>query len=121
MTEPAEILTPPAHTVPFNPAVWPVVEGRLGKLPETYKDFVNGFGAGSIDNFIWIYIPFVENQNLELLQQIPVHERTLRALKEDHNYWLPFNVEAEPGGLLPFGITDNGDGLYWLMEGDPDE
>lgn len=76
---------------------------------------------GSIDDFIWIYIHLIENRNLELLQRIPMHERTLRDLKEDHNYWLPFNVKAEPGGLLPFGVTDNGDGLYWLMEGDADE
>jgi hypothetical protein len=116
-----EVLKPPADTVPFNPALWPDVEGRIGKLPKAYKDFANNFGAGSIDDFIWVYIPLIDNQNLDLLQQIPAHEQTLRVLKEDPNYSLQFKVEPGPGGLLPFGTTDNGDGLYWLMEGDPDE
>lgn len=117
----AEVLKPPAHTVPFNPALWPDVEGRIGKLPKAYKDFVNDFGAGSIDDFIWVYIPLIDDQNLDLLQQIPAHEQALRVLKEDPNYSLPFKVEPAPGGLLAFGTTDNGDGLYWLMDGDPDE
>ena len=117
----AEVLKPPANRVPFNPGLWPEVEGRIGNLPKDYRDFANDFGAGSIDDFAWVYIPLVGNPNLDLLQQIPSHERTLRALKGDPNYSLPFKVKPEPGGLLPFGTTDNGDGLYWLTEGDPDE
>jgi hypothetical protein len=46
-----EVLKRPADTVPFNPALWPDVEGRIGKLPKTYKDCVNDFGAVSIDDF----------------------------------------------------------------------
>jgi hypothetical protein len=34
---------------------------------------------------------------------------------------VPYPLFPEPGGLLPFGIDDNGDGLYWLTTGEPDQ
>lgn len=32
---------------------------------------------------------------------------------------MPFALYPEPGGLFPWGLTDNGDRLYWLTEGEP--
>jgi hypothetical protein len=32
--------------------------------------------------------------------------------------WPPF---PEPGGVLPLGRTDNGDELYWVTQGQPDQ
>ena len=33
---------------------------------------------------------------------------------------MPYPLSPEPGGLYPWGSTDNGDWLYWLTNGEPD-
>lgn len=33
---------------------------------------------------------------------------------------MPYPIHPEPGGILPWATTDNGDTLYWLTDGDPD-
>lgn len=34
---------------------------------------------------------------------------------------MPYALFPEPGGLLVWGVTDNGDEFYWLTEGAPDD
>jgi hypothetical protein len=34
---------------------------------------------------------------------------------------VPYKIFPAKGGLLPFAMTDNGDVLYWIVVGDPDE
>ena len=46
----------------------------------------------------------------------------LRAIKEDFGEEeVPYPLYPDPGGLFPWAVSDNGDVLYWLTRGSPDE
>lgn len=42
------------------------------------------------------------------------------ARREDFSEQVPFPLWPEPGGLLPWGSTDNNDHVFWLTIGEPD-
>ncbi len=102
---------------------WPTVETEMRtSLPEDYKDFILRYGTGKIGEFIWVLNPAASNPNLNLIRR---SEEILRALREYRvslaalGKTVPFAAFPEPGGLLPWGGTDNGDVCYWRT-GDPD-
>jgi hypothetical protein len=100
---------------------WSAVEESLGvNLPDDYKQFIEAYGSGRINELIWILNPFSANENINLERQSHTQAKVLeelRAIGED----IPFNVFPTSGGLLPFGITDNGDVLYWITRGAPND
>lgn len=103
-----------------SPNNWSAVEAQLGKLPTDYKAFLEGFGSGSIDGFLWVFNPVSANHYLNLIQ---AKEPVITALKELRagGEPCPYPLYPEPGGLLPFGRTDNGDALFWQTVGEPDK
>jgi hypothetical protein len=117
----AKLITPPSspNEVPQQHE-WPQIEAQLGtSLPADYKDFVSLYGTGKIDNFLWIFNPSSQNENINLATQFRVQ---LSALSELQAYGevLPYKLFPEPDGVFPFAITDNGDVLYWKTSGSPD-
>src|SRR5579883_19087 len=101
---------------------WDDVEKRLGTgLPSDYKEFINLYGTGDLCDLFWILSPFKEppeNSLLGLLDSLL--EPYLRG-RTDFPERCPFPAYPEPGGLLPFGGTTNGDTAFWLTRGQPDE
>jgi len=115
-----KILFPPI--VPVDRPVangWSEAEKKLGKLPEDYKRFIEIYGTGSIDGFIWILSPFTSNKNLNLLDQAQIKISALIDLSENFGEALPYPLFPNQNGLLPFGTTDNGDVLFWQMANNP--
>jgi hypothetical protein len=110
------VLAPPAH--PLETAVdWPAVEATMRTpLPDDYKEFVRRYGTGKIDNFLWVLTPGARNPNFNILDR---GERILRAFREyrvtiaEIGKRPPFAASPEPGGLFPWGCTENGDVCYW--------
>jgi hypothetical protein len=98
------------------------VESRISLLlPDDYKRLVCAFGTGSWKSFLWVLNPFSSNRFLNLLEKEQHQldaERTIRAQWPKN---VPFALYPEPGGLFPWALTDNGDRLYWLTKGNPDE
>src|SRR5262245_22983500 len=93
---------------------WKAVEQHLGlPLPVDYKRFVEQYGSGPVDDFVFILHPSTTNENLNLLRQSAVRLGALRALRDSGAEDVPYQPEARPGGLLPWGFTDNGDVGYW--------
>jgi hypothetical protein len=118
-----QLLPPPTNpTGSGNHGDWEAVEAGLTPLPRDYKEFVDTYGLGRIDGFVLIYSPFAQSPSANLLAR---GRQDLAALTELRNKYgkseVPYALFPEQGGLLPFGTDDNGDGLYWLTEGDPDE
>src|SRR5262249_3790387 len=97
------------------------VESRLGlPLPADYKQLICAYGTGSWKDFLCVLTPFSSNSNLNLLEQAKDQLDAERVIRANHPADMPFKLHPEKGGLFPWGMTDNGDRLYWLTEGEPD-
>lgn len=114
----------PAPKKPFEAPTkdeWIGVENQLGTaLPSDYKEFIQVYGTGRIDGLVWVFNPFSNNENINLLKQVKIQ---LNVLKELQSYGeiVPYKLFPEKNGILPFAITDNGDVLFWMTAGAPDD
>jgi len=100
---------------------WCELESYLKtSLPQEYKQFVSTYGPGGIDGFIWFYGPFENHSNINFREQVNSGLAVYKEMKQKFPDLYQFDLFPKVGGLLPFGITDNGDTLYWLTNGEPD-
>jgi hypothetical protein len=100
---------------------WVPVEKRIGTLlPDDYKEFIELYGSGCIDKFLWVFNPFSLNENLNLERQLSIQARVLADLKL-YGEVIPYKTFPDKGGILPFGVTENGDVLFWRTEGMPND
>ncbi|ULL16525.1 SMI1/KNR4 family protein [Paenibacillus sp. H1-7] len=118
-----DILPPP--TTPFNcgdQLQWEYFINRLGtKVPSDYRQFINTYGTGGIDKFLWILNPFVKDENVNFLKRKEEICTAYLQSKLAFPQYFEHEVFPSTGGILPWGYTDNGDELYWLTFGNPDE
>ncbi|MBX3439683.1 MAG: SMI1/KNR4 family protein [Planctomycetaceae bacterium] len=116
-----KVMQPPES--PFetpNEDGWEFVEARLGfALPDDYKKFINCYGTGAVDRFLWVLNPFSENKHLNLFESSGIQLQTLRQLRDEFGEHIPYAVFPNPNGIFPWAITDNGDVLYWVCDGLP--
>jgi hypothetical protein len=116
LTELGRRLPPPAEPVD-QPGEddWAAAEQALGtSLPTDYKAFVTRYGSGSIDDFLVILNPTASREAARL---VPASEASLGSIREIRTMLpdeVPFPIYPEPGGLFPWGATDNGDVGYWV-------
>jgi len=115
-----KIVPPPATlppNVPQSDEDWSQVEAKLGiVMPQDYKDFISIYGAVSILGFVNIINPIhVKSENLEAMDP-------LRLLRQNYGTeYYPYPVYPDPSGLLLWGITDNGDDIFWQTIGSPEQ
>ena len=114
-----QLLPPPAAPQePGRPEGWAEVEAAMGTgLPEDFKAFTELYGSGKVDDFLYLFNPFAEGQDGNLLFE---KDRVLAAYAETRAKFpqrLPLPPFPEAGGVLPLGRTDNGDELYWATGG----
>jgi hypothetical protein len=111
---------PPLTPIEAFKGPWDEVEAELGTaLPPDYKDFVRLYGSGYFMQFLGVAVPRSRNPNTRLESHVPGVSESFRGFItfEDVSY----AVWPTPGGLVPFGTTDNGDDLFWLSNGAPSE
>ena len=112
-----KVVPPPAAPDEAFNGPWEPIETELGTaLPQDYKDFVRLYGSGYFMEFMGIDIPSSRNPNVRLESKAPA---VRSAFLEDEE--LAYPLWPDPGGLLAFGGTDNGDYLFWLARGAPDD
>lgn len=120
----AELLAvapPPLNRAVADDDEWHDVERAIGTpLPSDYKAFVGHYGLGKLGDFIVVFTPSHDIPHVNLSNQIRQRLDTLQQLASEWGETLPHPLYPAPGGLLPFGATDNGDVLYWLTSGSPD-
>ncbi len=115
------IVLPPSVPVDSGGS-WASVEAKLGtRLPSDYRAYIETFGSGCLDDFIWVFNPFSTNPNLNLHARSEAALQALRELQSQHASEVSYPLFPAVAGLLPWGATDNGDVLYWLTMGPPDE
>lgn len=101
---------------------WEEIEESVGTaLPSDYKEFISTYGTGGIDDFLWILTPFVKDENVNLITKSRVILEAYVQSKQNHPEYYPHGVFPNENGLLPWAFTDNGDVLYWLVKGNPDQ
>ncbi|MEB2275512.1 SMI1/KNR4 family protein [Bacillus sp. ILBB4] len=91
------------------------------KLPSDYIKFIETYGTGGIDNFLWILTPFVNDEHVNLFLRQKEVSRAYSQSKLKFPQYYKRDVYPETGGILPWGYTENGDELYCLTEGSLDE
>ncbi|MFJ5926514.1 SMI1/KNR4 family protein [Kitasatospora sp. NPDC092948] len=116
----AGLLPRPASARPKD---WDSVRRQLGTdLPADYKAFIDSYGGGCVDAYLWILEPGCVNEYYDLFEA--VEERA------EANEYLWSSGEPKPAELdhrdtrvIPWASTDNGEFLYWLAKPgqDPDQ
>ena len=114
------IMQPPAAPIEARGAAWASVESDIGTaLPADYKAFIEKYGSGRINAFVWIFNPLSNRPGINLVSQMSVQLNALKTLAQDFGEQCPYALFPENGGLLPLGVTDNGDVIHWLTKGEP--
>jgi hypothetical protein len=113
---------PPDPVETGDPARWPEVEKAMGTaLPRDYKDFTATYGSGRFDELLWLFNPFAPGGDGNLVDErdgVLADYAASRRKFPDH---YPLPPWPEPGGVLPLGRSDNGNELYWVTKGEPDD
>ncbi|MFI6799676.1 SMI1/KNR4 family protein [Streptosporangium canum] len=112
------LVPPPTEPVDAQ-GDWREVEAALGlELPADFKTLIERYGRGQFVDLITPLTPFGAHDLLiQRAQRLLDRERSFRAKYPDE---CPYPFYPEPGGLLEWAGTDNGDALCWLTEGEPD-
>ncbi|MFF2819662.1 SMI1/KNR4 family protein [Kitasatospora cineracea] len=116
----SRLLPRPADVEPKD---WDVVQHQLGTdLPSDYKTFIDTYGGGYVDTYLWVLEPGCANEFYDL-----IHADEERA-EANQQLWdggekKPAELEGTDARLIPWASTDNGEFLYWLARPgkDPDE
>ncbi|RAW96249.1 SMI1/KNR4 family protein [Photorhabdus sp. S8-52] len=87
---------------------WPLIDNNY-HFPNDFIEFINCYGTGRIANFINIFNPFSENDNLNFFNQKDLIIEDFNYLIEDDKDYYQFSLYPNKDGLLPIGVTDNGD------------
>jgi hypothetical protein len=122
---------PPPGAPPTVPPPWERGAAETGTgFPADYRDFVDLYGGGRIDEELTVFSPTCAAQlpgdgpggfagfTAFLLDWVGPVFADLHARRPEEN---PHPLFPAPGGLLPWGMTQDGDHLFWLTEtADPD-
>lgn len=93
---------------------WKSVEDMFNiQFPIDYKLFINNYGEGGINEFLWIMSPFSECENLNTVNKFNEMKYAYEVMKKELPEMCEFEFWDNGKGLFPWGITDNGDELFW--------
>ena len=112
------ILPLPAHSYKTGLNIsWPLID-NIYSYPKDYIEFVTQYGIGKIDNFLTLFNPFIENDDLNFFKQKELVISDFSELNESDPDYYSFILYPNTSGLLPIGITDNGDYIFWVISSD---
>lgn len=94
---------------------WPLFEDNLS-FPSDYIDFINEYGSGRIADFIVIFNPFSKNEDVNFFDQYKFILEDLNYLIESDKNYYKYQLYPKDNGLIPLGVTDNGDYIFWVVK-----
>lgn len=108
------LATPVASSDSGNGMKWPLIEDGL-PFPSDYIEFINEYGSGRIADFIVIFNPFSKNENVNFFKQCKFILEDINYLIESDKDYYNYQLYPKDNGLIPLGVTDNGDYLFWVV------
>jgi SMI1-KNR4 cell-wall len=112
--------TPPRSGRFSGQEVWPISEQRHGlTFPNDLKAFIQDYGAGFIVDDSRLRIDIYDPRATIFASRIADHTAVLLGAQSPGA--MPYSVFPDSPGLFPLGSDDNGNELYWLTKGSPDE
>ncbi|GKX52713.1 SMI1/KNR4 family protein [Budvicia aquatica] len=93
---------------------WPCIDNSV-KFPDDYIEFIHNYGTGRIANFLVIFNPFAGNDEVNFFKQKDLILEDLKLLKEEDPDYYRYKLYPVSEGILPIGVTDNGDYIFWVM------
>jgi len=116
-----ELMDPPASPA-YAVGDWANVERECGiTFPKDFKEFIEAYGAGWINEFFYVMSPFAPTEQYSLLRQRDTSLWNFRSYYKDGLVKHPYPLYPEQGGLFPFTTTDNNNVLSWKTKGDPED
>lgn len=89
-------------------------------FPVDYKVFISKYGTGVLAEFFCIWNPFSIVANMNWFKEkdstLALFKDLLCQFPDFHRGW---KLYPTPDGLLPLGTTANGDTLFWITNGNP--
>ncbi len=114
-----ETAPPPASPVDRgSDDKWGAVTEYFGKtLPMDYMAFIDRYGTVVLNDLLRIFNPFAREEHQNLINRFPYLLSILSGNKEEAPELCPYPLMFEPGGLLPWGDTVDGDIFCWTTSG----
>ncbi|MFI5886585.1 SMI1/KNR4 family protein [Streptomyces sp. NPDC051554] len=113
----ASFTTPSAERPPAPlpvPVDWTAVETWLGsRLPDDYKQLVDGYGPLDFGEYLWIHVPCVRKDRFDYGDWLRETHRAARTAARQLPEGERPTVHPSPGGLLAWGRSRGGDVLFW--------
>lgn len=93
---------------------WEAAEQGLGvELPSDYKGLIHAYGGSQFDDYLYVLEPGCPNENFDLIEWADQQEEALSGLWDFAEK--PHELAEAGSRLIPWGTTDNGESLYWLV------
>jgi hypothetical protein len=101
---------------------WRAVQAELRVgLPADYRAFVERFGAGSVNQELYIVVPSAPLPRFDLIAGNAGRAKARRLLHQESSQYRPDLPCPPPGWLLVWAKTNTRASLYWRTDGlDPD-
>ena len=114
-------LVPPPDVPQLGTGTWQAVNDALGRrLPTAYVNLMNTYGGGIWRSYLR-FPPPLDPSGRGLVAHAHSISDGYRFLRDDFPDSFPLAAWPEPGGLLAFADTIDGDVLGWLTVGEPDD
>jgi len=96
---------------------WKSVEDFLGiSFPRDYKKFISFYGQGTLQSFMHIWSYLGKHDAKDVIENVTAEYK----YDLEKGYEIEFKPYPEPGCLIPFASTNDGNYLNWRTDGEPD-
>lgn len=100
---------------------WHSVELALGlSLPSDYKEFIAQWHGGGLSEFFWFFLPNTEYESVRYPEAAQAFVNAYAQLKSSYPDKYAMPMLPAKGSFFPFAISDNGDYLGWIVDGNAD-
>lgn len=93
---------------------WPAIDENI-YFPDDYVSFTKIYGVGRIADFIALFNPFTKNSDLNFFEQKKLILDDFKYLIDEDPDYYKYPLYPNKDGLLPIGVTDNGDYFFWVV------